>query len=175
MKPIGSVRPCRLRRVSHLIDQVPNSWDETKIRRCFHPCDVDEILKIRLSARINTDWAAWNFEKSGIFSVRSAYRLAMREKYEMVTAGSSKSVEGERCIWKQVWKADVPSKVRVFAWKVIRNGLPTRVNKKCRHLLCGFPEASFVSTGSIPIGMDKYNKKIMIVTIRDPDLFRVEN
>jgi hypothetical protein len=36
-------------------------------------------------------------------------------------------------------------------------------------------EPSFVSTGSIPIGMDKYNKKMMIVTIRDPDLFRVEN
>jgi hypothetical protein len=38
--------------------------------------------------------------------------------------------------------------------------------------------ASFVSTGSIPIGMDKYNigmdkynKKIIIVTMRDPDLF----
>jgi hypothetical protein len=36
-------------------------------------------------------------------------------------------------------------------------------------------KASFVSMGSIPIGMDKYNKKMMIVTIRDPDLFRVEN
>jgi hypothetical protein len=36
-------------------------------------------------------------------------------------------------------------------------------------------QSSFVSMGSIPIGMDKYNKKIMIVTIRDPDLFRVEN
>jgi hypothetical protein len=36
-------------------------------------------------------------------------------------------------------------------------------------------QALFVSTGSIPIGMDKYNKKIMIVTIRDSDLFRVEN
>jgi hypothetical protein len=36
-------------------------------------------------------------------------------------------------------------------------------------------KASFVSTVSILIGMDKYNKKIMIVTIRDPDLFRVEN
>jgi hypothetical protein len=34
------------------------------------------------------------------------------------------------------------------------------------------PKESFVSTGSIPIGMDKYNKKIMIFTIRDPDLFR---
>jgi hypothetical protein len=28
MKPIGSIRPCRLRRVSHLIDQVSGSWDE---------------------------------------------------------------------------------------------------------------------------------------------------
>jgi hypothetical protein len=36
-------------------------------------------------------------------------------------------------------------------------------------------QASFVSTGSIPIGMDKYNKKIMIFTIRDPDLLRVDN
>jgi hypothetical protein len=27
----------------------------------------------------------------------------------------------------------------------------------------------------IVFGMDKYNKKIMIVTIRDPDLFWVEN
>jgi hypothetical protein len=36
-------------------------------------------------------------------------------------------------------------------------------------------KASFVFMGSIPIGMDKYNKKTMIVTIRDLDLFRVEN
>jgi hypothetical protein len=35
-------------------------------------------------------------------------------------------------------------------------------------------KASFVSTETIPIGMGKYNKKIMIVTIRDPDLFRVK-
>jgi hypothetical protein len=50
---------------------------------------------------------------------------------------------------------------------IIPAGLnPMEVNK---------PQASFVSTGSIPIGMDKYNKKIIIVTIRDPDLFRVEN
>jgi hypothetical protein len=40
---------------------------------------------------------------------------------------------------------------------------------------CGVIKASFVSTGSIPIEMDKYNKKIMIIAIRDSDLFRVEN
>jgi hypothetical protein len=54
------------------------------------------------------------------------------------------------------------------------------VLKLCFALFFSPPElllfkASFVSTGSIPIGMGKYNKKIMIATIRDPDLFRVEN
>jgi hypothetical protein len=36
-------------------------------------------------------------------------------------------------------------------------------------------QASFVSIGLIPTGIDKCNMKIMIDTIRDPDLFRVEN
>jgi hypothetical protein len=45
----------------------------------------------------------------------------------------------------------------------------------CDSLQIKTTQASFISTGSIPIGMDKYNKKIMILTIRDPDLFRVEN
>jgi hypothetical protein len=40
------------------------------------------------------------------------------------------------------------------------------------HLLL---QASFVSIGLIPTGIDKCNTKIMIDTIRDPDLFRVEN
>jgi hypothetical protein len=32
-----------------------------------------------------------------------------------------------------------------------------------------------VSTRLDPAGIDKYNKKIMIASIRDPDLFRVGN
>jgi hypothetical protein len=38
-----------------------------------------------------------------------------------------------------------------------------------------YNKASFVSIGLIPTGIDKCNTKIMIDTIRDPDLFRVEN
>jgi hypothetical protein len=68
----------------------------------------------------------------------------MRETYEMGDIGSSSSPEGERAIWKKFWKAAVPSKMLVFAWKVIKNGLPTRANRNYRHLdpesmcaLCG--------------------------------------
>jgi hypothetical protein len=55
MRPIGSTRVCRLRRVSHLIDQRINTWDEAKVRRFFHQCDAEEILKIELSTNIHTD------------------------------------------------------------------------------------------------------------------------
>jgi ribonuclease HI len=147
MKPIGSTRSCRLRRVSHLIDQRLKTWDEAKVRKYFYQCDVEEILKIKLSPNIGTDWVSWYFEKSGLFSVRSAYRLAMREKYEVGVMASSATPEGERSVWKAIWHANVPSKVKVFAWKVVRNGLPTRLNKKHPHLeqessclLCGHPE-----------------------------------
>jgi hypothetical protein len=51
----------------------------------------------------------------------------------------------------------------------------SRLSSKLISLGFKSSKALFVSTGSIPIGMDKYNKKIMIVTIRDPDLFRVKN
>jgi hypothetical protein len=44
----------------------------------------------------------------------------------------------------------------------------------CTICLCGLP-TSFVSIGLISIGIDKCNMKIMIDTIKDPDLFRVEN
>lgn len=50
LRPIGSIRTCRLRKVEHLIDQRSMSWDETLVRRYFYPCDVAEILKINISA-----------------------------------------------------------------------------------------------------------------------------
>lgn len=50
MKPVGSCRPCRLRWVSHLIDDDSGTWDETLVRRYFYACDVDEIFKIKFLA-----------------------------------------------------------------------------------------------------------------------------
>lgn len=145
MRPIGTTRACRLRRVEHLIDQEGRAWDETLLRRYFYPCDVAEIMKIKIPWSRCADWLAWNFEKSGMFTVKSAYRLAFQLKHGSDRTESSSRPEGGRRLWKNIWSAHVPSKVRVFAWKVVRNGLPTRANKHRRHLesqsdceLCGW-------------------------------------
>jgi hypothetical protein len=77
------------------------------------PYDAEEVLKIRLPKFDTEDFVSWPQEKSGIFSVRSAYKLALDEKTAIHT-NSSHSSNGDRRLWKSIWKANVPSKVRVF-------------------------------------------------------------
>jgi hypothetical protein len=77
LRPTDSCRPCRLRKVSHLIRQGSGSWDEAVVHRYFYPWDVDEILKMKLPSVDMSDCVDWHYEKSGLFSVKSAYRLAL--------------------------------------------------------------------------------------------------
>jgi hypothetical protein len=62
MKPIGSTRRCRLRWVSHLIDDSSGSWDETLVRRFFCACNVEEILKIKLPRHSCKDYQLCSLE-----------------------------------------------------------------------------------------------------------------
>ncbi|XP_066347579.1 uncharacterized protein [Miscanthus floridulus] len=63
--------------------------------------------------------------------------------------GSSSSSEQGRAVWKKVWSVKVPSKVNVFIWKIVNNGLPTLVNKKHRHL----EQQDICQTGETTIGV----------------------
>jgi hypothetical protein len=74
----------------------PNSreWDEQVVRSCMYPVDADEVLNMRLTDR-SEDFIAWNYEKNGIFSVRSTYRLAIEiEQDNRPQVGSSSSADG---------------------------------------------------------------------------------
>lgn len=135
MRPSGSRRVCRLRRVCHLIDTTTRRWDEALVRRVFfHPWDVVEILKIKLPTFGTEDVIAWQPHKSGLFSVRSTNRLAMEVEHGLGNTGSSSAPSGERAVWKKLWKLEIPPKVRVFVWKAINNGLPIIANRSYRHL-----------------------------------------
>jgi hypothetical protein len=120
--------------MSQLMHQGSNEWDEGMLRRYFYPWDVEEILKIKLSANKRPDWVAWPYEKSGVFSVRSAYRMALIRAQDLDDMGSSTSASGERSAWKQIWKLLTLPNVRNFIWKLIKNGLPTNANRCYRHL-----------------------------------------
>jgi hypothetical protein len=59
------------------------------------PHDAEEVLRIRLPSFDTEDFVSWPSKKNGVFSVRSAYRLALDEKLDIQT-NSSNSKDGER-------------------------------------------------------------------------------
>jgi hypothetical protein len=88
------------------------------VRECCSPYDENMILSIKLPARACDDFTAWSGESNGMFSVRSAYRLGIQPNLQNLNQGQSSSEpSGDRSIWNLVWKAFVPQKLRVFAWK----------------------------------------------------------
>lgn len=96
---------------------------------------MEAILKIRIPGGGHEDVLAWAHERTGIFSVRSAYRLAVRrQEAELGMQASSTSAMGTRPSWNVIWKLKVLNKVRVFAWKVTSGVLPTKLNKWRRTL-----------------------------------------
>ena len=124
--PTRGRRPCRLKWVSQLMDHNLREWDEEILNRYFYRYDVEETMKIKIPRGGEEDFVAWHYEKTGCFSVRSAYRLGvnLRDKDEL--ASSSVWEHGERPVWKKLWGLPIPQKVEVFAWRVAQNGLATQ-------------------------------------------------
>jgi len=71
---------CRLRWVSELLDIEGRGWDLNKLPQIFNLADAEEIAKIKIPTRAKDDFIAWHAEKNGMFSVRSAYNLALKIK-----------------------------------------------------------------------------------------------
>lgn len=61
--------------VSDLIDLTSATWNKEKLEATFMHFDVKVILSIPLCTMNMQDFWGWAHEKSGKFSVRSAYRM----------------------------------------------------------------------------------------------------
>ena len=122
-RPITPKRNCRFNRVSDFLD-VNGAWRMDILRDHFWAMDIEHILKIRTSPRQRTDFVAWAPEKSGLFTVRSAYKLAAVGLPQLAQNPSNSSKNpNDQSIWDLIWKAKVPGKIRNFGWRVATNTL----------------------------------------------------
>jgi hypothetical protein len=133
LKVIGPRGRSRLNRVSSLLRN--GQWDEALVRKTFPSIDADIKLRIKISDHMPKDILAWQPEKSGLFSVRSAYQIGLRlVQHGRANATSSSTPLGDKPIWKKVWSCNIPEKVRIFAWKALSGGLATEENKRKHHM-----------------------------------------
>ena len=62
-----------------------------------------------------------------MFLVKSAYYVAlnMMDNFE---EGESSCGDPRERLWKKVWHLNIPSKIKIFAWRACVDALPTMVN-----------------------------------------------
>jgi hypothetical protein len=117
--------------VSRLMKTDRREWDEQRIRVCMYSHDAKEVMKIHLPHQEGEDCLAWHYERSGIFTIRSAYKLALEiEQANKRQEDSNTRPDGSRHMYMAIWSAKVPPKVRIFAWKLSQEGLATDCNRK---------------------------------------------
>lgn len=68
--------------VSELIDQTTLAWNSNLLDTHFYAMDKEAIQNIPISSRAQADFWAWHYEKKGVFTVRSAYRLLAATKQQ---------------------------------------------------------------------------------------------
>ena len=114
-------------RVSEFIDPDVVGWKGGTLDTVFLPYEAELIKSIHISLQLPEDKLIWALSSNGVFSVRSAYRLAM-DQARIERSGSSSDNGKIRKFWRQLWRLEIPHKVRHFAWRAVKGILPMKVN-----------------------------------------------
>ncbi|XP_042942933.1 uncharacterized mitochondrial protein AtMg00310-like [Carya illinoinensis] len=118
--------------VEDLIDENTRWWNIEKVRRLLPPAAAGSVLKILISNEVRLDCFIWDNEKDGVFSVKSAYDYFQKlDRQE----GECSNADNYSKFWTKLWKLKLPNKIKIFAWRACKNGLPTRANLKGRFII----------------------------------------
>ena len=71
------------------------------------------------------DRCSWKHDQTGYYSTKSGYDLIWEAQM-----GANQNLD-----FVDIWKLKIPSKSLVFAWRLIRDKLPTRMNLRRRQVV----------------------------------------
>lgn len=71
------------------------------------------------------DSSRWSLDGNGIFWVHLTYVALYDYTY----------VISKEPIWKKIWNINIPPKVNIFIWRLMRDRLPSRENLKGRNVV----------------------------------------
>ncbi|KAK6153378.1 hypothetical protein DH2020_013017 [Rehmannia glutinosa] len=112
-------------KVSELIDGDRRKWDEVLISRLFNPSEAKSIYSIPICSTRRGDKLVWHHSKDGKYQVKSGYKISKNLKE--CSDHTSSSSHRNRRIWKWLWALSVPTKNKVFLWRVCHNIIPTKL------------------------------------------------
>ena len=122
---------CEVDQVRDLLNIEGDGWNHELLYSLF-PHNIASKIACCYVSKSRNDVLYWHNSPGGRFSCKSAYLLALEEHEDMVrtTTISDNLID----FWRVVWKARVPSKVKLFMWRAWNNYVPTIDNLQSRGL-----------------------------------------
>jgi ribonuclease HI len=105
--------------VAELMNETTGTWNIALIQQMFNHKDATEIRRLPLNLLTREDEPIWRYSRNGNYTVRSAYYQLM----EHIVDNNDLKEPGN---WKKLWRLNVPNKVRIFIWRLLRGCLPVR-------------------------------------------------
>ncbi|KAK5845334.1 hypothetical protein PVK06_001506 [Gossypium arboreum] len=118
----------RVTQVSDLINKENNTWKPDIIQSLFEEEQLKRILTIPLANSRPQDALVWRGDNTGTYTVKNGYRWLITE------GGTRIHNELPANFFTKLWELQVPSKIRIFMWRITNNYLPTLYNLKARQL-----------------------------------------
>lgn len=163
----------QVRLVSELLNTHDGTWNCSLVRSVFNPNDAKHILQIPIFGQWD-DKMAWHYDSRGMFSVKSAYKVAALAADMDRQAGPALGDRGslwEQNVWKKVWKLDCPPKVHHFLWRVGHDSLPTRMNIERKHIdldtRCAICNSFFENGGHLFVSCSEVKKAWRVLSLAD--------
>ena len=72
------------------------------------------------------DKIIWDGAKFREYTVKSGYSLLKQQI--RVEVGEPSNPNSSKALWRAIWTANIPNKIKVFNWRVLHNILSTKVN-----------------------------------------------
>lgn len=109
-----------------LIDRDTRRWNTQALQEIFVLGDIELILR-RQPVINRGDFYSWKFNRSGNFTVKSAYWLAcdVKTKKKQPEAHMLPSVNPLK---EEVWKVLTVPKIKIFLWKTLNDALPVALS-----------------------------------------------
>ncbi|KAG2312974.1 hypothetical protein Bca52824_024531 [Brassica carinata] len=120
-------------RVVDLLDPATRKWNLERLRELVNSGDITLIRSLRPTTTPRAPSYLWNLTKSGVYSVKSGYELAMATS----EAAEPNLVIEPRitCLQAKVWKLKTTKKIKHFIWQALTNCIPVCNALSDRH--CG--------------------------------------
>lgn len=109
--------PLQNRMVSSLFCMNSKAWDLEVLTDVLNERDRACVMNIPVSESLYVDTLFWLFEDSGIYLVKSAYKLLQSQKGDW-NAGA------DDIVWQKLWRIKAPPKALNLVWRVLSGCLP---------------------------------------------------